>query len=69
MPRLRELLGEGGLQLEQGDVAHRDLPEDKQAQELAGTARITSDEGEENEPNQATLHFTRKSTSQIDHYV
>ena len=69
LPRLRELLAEGGLQLEQGDVAHRDLPDDKQAQELANGSSFTNEEGEDSEANQATLHFTRKSTSQIDHYV
>jgi|GEM_PF-2056663 len=69
LPRLRELLGEGGLQLEQGDVAQRDLSDDRQAQEMTRRESGDQDEGAENDLAQANLHYTRKSTNQIDHYV
>ncbi len=69
LPRLRELLGEGGLQLEQGDVAQRDLSEEKQARDLLTGERAEMEDGEEGEQQQANVHFTRQSTSQIDHYV
>lgn len=69
LPRLREMLGAGGLQLEQGDVAHRDRPEDSQGREFGSGPRAEHEESESNELQQATVQFTRNSTSQIDHYV
>jgi flagellar hook-length control protein FliK len=69
LPRLRELLSEGGLQLEQGDVAQRDLSDEQKARELLNGERAESEDSDDGEQQQANIHFTRKSTSQIDHYV
>jgi hypothetical protein len=55
--------------LEQGDVAQRDLSDEQKARELLNGERAESEDGDDGEQQQANIHFTRKSTSQIDHYV
>lgn len=67
LPRLKDLLGEGGLQLQQGDVAHRESSDSK----AGGNAEDASPPGGDDEraPEESMLHVSRKSTSQVDHYV
>ena len=70
LPRLKDLLGESGLQLQHGDVAHREREEREEQQTgenaEAGTG-VSSDD--ETLLQESTLHISRKSTSQVDHYV
>ncbi len=67
LPRLRDLLSEGGLQLQQGDVAHKEAGDDKAGGNSQTGSGMSGDEERASEENM--LHVSRKSTSQIDHYV
>ncbi len=67
MPRLRELLGDSGLQLEQGDVSQREQGAEEQAAEIGSNSRF--DAGDDSEPESQIIHMKRESRSQVDHYV
>lgn len=67
LPRLKDLLGESGLQLQQGDVAHREREEQQTGGNGEAGAGVGSDD--ESTLEESTLHISRKSTSQVDHYV
>ena len=67
LPRLRDLLSDGGLQLQQGDVAHKEAGDDKASGNSQAGSGVSGDE--ERAPEESMLHVSRKSTSQIDHYV
>jgi len=65
LPRLRDLLSEGGLQLQQGDVAHQEAGDQKASGDRTGDGSSAEDAA----PEESMLHINSKSTSQIDHYV
>lgn len=67
LPRLRELLGDSGLQLEQGDVTQREQSDDNNTSQTHGTRAQEGDDDASSE--EQPIHLTRQSTSQIDHYV
>jgi flagellar hook-length control protein FliK len=67
MPRLRELLGDSGLQLEQGDVSQREQGAGQADAELGSNQRFDADEDSETESQ--IIHMKRESRSQVDHYV
>ena len=68
MPRLRELLNNSGLQLEQSDVSHKDLSDKQSGQEQRRSGDIPNrDFGVLTEDQ--SLPIRRISSSQVDHYV
>ncbi|MCI5107529.1 MAG: flagellar hook-length control protein FliK, partial [Pseudomonadales bacterium] len=67
MPRLRELLGDSGLQLEQGDVSQREQGAEEQAAEIGSNSRYDAEDDSESESQ--IIHMKRESRSQVDHYV
>jgi flagellar hook-length control protein FliK len=67
MPRLRELLGDSGLQLEQGDVSQREQGTEEQTAELGRNNRFDAEDDSESESQ--IIHMKRESRSQVDHYV
>jgi flagellar hook-length control protein FliK len=67
MPRLRELLGDSGLQLEQGDVSQQEQSAEEQAAGPGSSNRFDAEDDSES-PSQI-IHMKRESQSQVDHYV
>ena len=67
MPRLRELLGDSGLQLEQGDVSQREQGAEEQAAAPGSSNRFDAEDDSESQSQ--IIHMKRESRSQVDHYV
>jgi len=66
MPRLKDLLSSGGLQLSQSDVSQRDSSEGSEAQEELKSSR---NESEKELPEKNSIFIRPKHSNQIDHYV
>ncbi len=68
MPRLRELLNNSGLQLEQSDVSQKDLSDKQSGQEQRRSGDIANRDFGVLAEDQS-LPIRRISSSQVDHYV
>lgn len=72
LPKLRELLANSGLQLEQSDVSEKNLAEKEASQESEQTrlyANKDSDNSDETVIEEGILHRRQNTLNQIDHYV
>jgi len=70
LPRLRELLGQSGLLLEQGDVSHRDLRRESAGEQPAGPGARLGDSLEPEVMEQLPPFYRRAAGDhQIDHFA
>ena len=70
LPRLRELLGQSGLLLEQGDVTHRDLNQNSSKSEVPAIERPTAESPEAGSLEQAMPMYQRSASDhRLDHFA
>ena len=68
MPKLRDMLASGGLQLEQSDISHRDSNSRQEPRDVrAGNETSPLDAPETTSARLVVPE--RKASGQIDHYV